>query len=128
MNLYEYLHKDIVQHLEKHYIDEYDKQLLNDNVVFNNDIMKWAAKHGYLEVMKYLLENGCPWAYAYDYAADGGHLECLMWLHENGYPWDSDACAHAADGHLECLMWLHENGCPLDTLTSSWAALENCNM
>jgi len=51
-----------------------------------------AAKNGYLEIIKYLHENGCPLndsplsTRVCDFAAENNHLEVLKYLHKNGYP------------------------------------------
>ena len=41
------------------------------------------------------------------YAARGGFLEILKWARLNGYNWDYLTCAYAArNGHLEVLNWV----------------------
>ena len=55
-------------------------------------------------------------------AAEGGYLEVVTWAREHGCPWEEDiegsnrdCCAYAAGGgHLEVLKWLRENDCPWD--------------
>lgn len=101
-----------------------------------------AAKCGYLEVLKWLRANGCPWDHRACYAAAwNGHLGVLRWLHANGCPWTGRACSGAVHGgHLELLQWLRINGCPWDTelrLSSArgidlavlkWAIQNGCNV
>lgn len=49
----------------------------------------------------------CAWA------AEGGHLEVLKWAIENDCPWDEQTCSRAAArDYLEVLKWLRTNGCP----------------
>ena len=99
--------------------------------------MTCALRHslGYLNVLKWALERGCPWgagnlcahaalggqlevlrwARAHDYprAAEGGHLEALKWLREHGCPWDVRTVERAtAAGHADVLQWALDNGCP----------------
>lgn len=75
-----------------------------------------CARKGYFELLKWAIENGCPYNYVTcAKAAGGGHLEILKWLRENGCPWTEHACTAAAEGgHLDILKWLIENGCPWD--------------
>jgi hypothetical protein len=75
-----------------------------------------AAEHGYLEVLQYLHEYGCPWySNACEMAAKHGHLEVIRYLHEHGCPWTSRACTAAAKGgHLAVLRYLHKTGCRLE--------------
>lgn len=49
----------------------------------------------------------CAWA------AEGGYLEVLKWAIENDCPWDEQTCSRAAArDYLEVLKWLRTNGCP----------------
>jgi|MDSY01.2.fsa_nt_gb hypothetical protein len=51
--------------------------------------------------------------YLCEAAASGGYLEELKVLRENGCPWDELTCANAAGAdHLEMLQWARANGCP----------------
>jgi len=72
-----------------------------------------AAWNGYVEVLKYLHEHGCPWnEICCYYASKFGHLHILKYLYDNGCRWDEIACCLIVVefGHLECLKYLHENG------------------
>ena len=88
----------------------------------------FAARHGHLEVLKWLRAKGCPWGTRTSAgAARGGRLEVLQWMRGQDLPcpWDSDVnvCYHAArGGHLEVLRWLRSQGCPWDGRESSAAA------
>ena len=77
-----------------------------------------AARHGSLENLKWLLENGCP-INNFDIlteAAAHGSLENMQWLVENGCPINNFNILReaAAQGSLENIKWLVENGCPIN--------------
>ena len=84
----------------------------------NNRAVKWAAKRGYLEVVKCLHEYGADITasnnYAVRWAAENGHLGVVRYLHENGADItaeDNYAVRRAAVcGHLEVVEYLHGNG------------------
>ena len=82
------------------------KQLISD---CNDDIeiIKWVHINGSLDKM------ACEWAARY------GYLNILKWLHENGFPLHEQKCVAepAYYGRLNCLKYAHENGCPLDKNT-----------
>jgi len=109
--------------------------------------------NGYLECLRYALENGCPihkyatavacqcglldclyllqrhgakWnSDSTNVAASLGHVDCLAFAHESGCAWDAYATEEAANkGHLNCLKYLHQKGCPWGDYTSA-AAAEN---
>ena len=52
------------------------------------DALIWASVNGYLDCLKYLLENGCELheSAMFD-AANNGHLSCLKILYEHGCPY-----------------------------------------
>ena len=72
-----------------------------------------VAFDGYLNLLKWVRENGCPWdENTCSGAAYGGHLDCLTWARQNDCPWNfSTGCYAATNGHLDCLKWTLENGC-----------------
>ena len=97
-----------------------------------------AAKHGYLNLLKYLHRVHClRYEYACAYAAKYGNYECLKFLHESGCPWDESTCSYATSNcdenniedddlelkKLKCLKYAHINNCPWNKLTCSNAAL-----
>ncbi|KAJ1630298.1 hypothetical protein T492DRAFT_906917 [Pavlovales sp. CCMP2436] len=91
-----------------------------------------AAQGGYLEVLRYAHEHGCPWdSWTCDCAAVGGHLEVLRYAHEHGCLWGDDTCSYAAQGghleggHLEVLRYAHKHGCLVEWERCLTAALEN---
>ena len=88
------------------------------NVEWNQQVMDYAAKYGYLTIVKWLHENrmeGCT-TKAMDYAAENGHLHLVKWLHENR----TEGCTSAAMywsayyGHLKVVKYLCENHMALD--------------
>lgn len=86
-----------------------------------------AAKHGQLEMLKYLsMQLCCPVdAGVCAAAAAGGHLHILKWLRKKGCSWCSDTCFEAAAaGHLHVLQYVVAAGCPYDAATSLAAALK----
>jgi hypothetical protein len=83
----------------------------------NNDkyfICTESSKKGFLNLLKYAHENGCPWDEdTCFYSASNGQLKCLKYAHENGCPWDRFTCCYANSyGHLECLKYLVNKKCP----------------
>ena len=90
----------------------------------NDDLVTYAAKHGQMEVVKYLHENGCPWnEETCTEAAMGGRLDVLKNLHKNGCPWNGGTCVAAAKGgHLDVLKYAHKNGCPWRKSSCRWVA------
>jgi hypothetical protein len=89
-----------------------------------NGPVPMQQKEGFLNMLKYLHENGCPWnEWACANAALGGHLEVLKYLHENGCPWNEDACTNAASGgHVNIMKYLLEKTCPL---SREWLSLSD---
>ncbi len=72
-----------------------------------------AAKHGYLDILKWLRTIGCCWGpNTCAEAAKHGHLDVLIWASENRCDWNSFTCMYAAqNGHLNILIWAREHGC-----------------
>lgn len=72
-----------------------------------------AARGGRLECLKFFAENGCVLnERTFFYAV--GHLDVMEYLLNEGCPWDETAILEAArSGDLECLKFLHRNGYPL---------------
>jgi hypothetical protein len=73
-----------------------------------------AAYRGYLAIVKYCVENGCPMdEYACTVAALNGHLDVLKYLHENDCPWNSFACYYAHRFYrIDCLNYLIQQKAP----------------
>jgi hypothetical protein len=85
-----------------------------------------ASKNGYLDCLKYVHEQGCPWNILTPAkAAENGHLDCLKYAYENGCPWDERTTERAAEnGKLDCLKYAYENGCTI-TFKATRHALYN---
>lgn len=74
-----------------------------------------AARHGYFEILKWVIENGCPMddPVICTIVTKYGEFELLKWLRQMHCPWDSYTCLAAASrNHHEILKWLINNGCP----------------
>ena len=82
-----------------------------------------AAKHGHIDILKWLRHNNCPWNRdTCSDASEYGHLELLKWARDNGCPWDKTCCNLAARrGHIEVLKYLVANGCGPDPSTMRYA-------
>ncbi len=97
--------------------------------------------NGYIDCLRFALENGCPiheqaceHACRYNLldcfqllhkhganvsfwcsiiSAIMGHIEILQYLHDIGHTWNRNTIADAAEGgSLECVQYLHLHGCP----------------
>lgn len=96
-------------------IYRYAKSLLIPNL-FNRNLISIAVLHNNIDVLKFLLRNGCR--YHNDIcntATQVGYLECLRYLHTFGCPIYSDTIYYSAlNGHVNCLKYLHTNKCQYD--------------
>jgi hypothetical protein len=103
--------------------DYFQDVLLSDK--FIRKLCSEACKRGYLNILAWARENGCPWdSSTCCNAAKNGHLNILQWARQNGCPWDSDTCTFAArSGHLNCLIWARQNGCDWNSDTCKYAAM-----
>lgn len=100
--------------------EEWECLILNgaDITMDNNRAVRWAAKNGLLEAVKFL--HGCGADItannndAVKHAAGNGHLEVVKYLHENGADITADdnyaVRTAAVRGHLETAKYLNENG------------------
>ena len=77
--------------------------------------MMYAAGSGNVELLEWLLSQGCPLdPEAPQFAAAHGHIHVLEWLNEHGLPVNDHCLALAVTGgHLDTISWLVDNGCPL---------------
>ncbi len=91
-----------------------------------DNICRYAAVNGNLDVFGWAQENGCNMERICEFAANGGQLEMLKWARRVGKKWDENTCAGAAyNGHLEVLKWARENGCKWDARTTAYASANN---
>lgn len=75
-----------------------------------------AARKGYLPIIKWLVENGCPLdEFIFAEAVVGGNLNVLEFLKQNCCPFYPDSCLYeaATKGNLQIIKWLLKNGCSL---------------
>ena len=102
--------------IKQHLTNDYEKNIL---------ICENTIRSGNIDIIKVLLESGCPlsgWMCAC--AAEGCRLDILKWLHENECPWDEITCKYAAEGgQLDILQWARANGCPWDEYTCTSAVI-----
>jgi hypothetical protein len=87
--------------------------LQQPGVKLHMTVMSYAAYYGHLPLCKHLYELQCPWypRLASD-IAEHGNLELLRWLMANGCPWDAyELCMGAAyGGSIEVLAHLQQQG------------------
>lgn len=88
------------------------------------DTMCAASEGCNIEILKYLRKNNCEWnSWSCSAAASTGNLEILKWLRKEGCPWDQTTCGYAArEGHLDLLKWARSNGCEWSEWVFSKAA------
>ena len=89
---------------------------------YNNKVICFAAAFGYLEIIKYLHENGFKTkCNAMDCAAKYGHLDVLKYLHFNNIGICTTRAMDwaAENGYLDVVEFLHYNrseGCTTDAI------------
>lgn len=84
-----------------------------------------AAENGHLDVLRFALRDGAPFADCTFLAAHHGRRAVLEGLREDGVVFDARTCAGAAGGgDLDLLMWLRQIGTPWGGDTSTAAARE----
>lgn len=108
----------------------------------NDKAQLWAARGGKIEVFKKLKESRYKWDLKmYNYAAVHGHMEALKWLVENAKDWFDEtkqrytmeeneelklkldlkgykmtkhaSVGAASNNHVHILQWIYDNGYPL---------------
>lgn len=80
----------------------------------NNEAIKSAAKHGHLDIVQYLHQNGARHYNGFYLAAESGHLAVVQYLYQNGYNMN-DVLNYAIElasesGYLEVVKFLHNVG------------------
>lgn len=86
-----------------HYIKQYNS---------NEEIWKWAAMNGHLDVILYLYENHIEGytKFTMSSAAYKGHFSIIKYLHSHGKGCNSGAIdLAAANGHLNIIKFIHKN-------------------
>ena len=76
---------------------------------FSSLVTEYAAAGGKLWMVKWLRLRA-PWnAFVSLAAASHGHLHVLKWVVENGCPWSPQECKLASGDHPEVLRWISVN-------------------
>ena len=104
------------------------KYLFNHKYKVNNNVSKYAARYGNLDIYKFIIGRLCIKISneLCNVAAKYGHLELLKWSsqHISQFRLNTWICFNAAEnGHLEILKWARENGCEWNCYTCAYAAL-----
>ena len=88
-------------------------------------VMNDAISNGYIDLVKWLRENGCHWNQnTFNAAVNKGNLTILNYLRENHCPWGSFAYVKAViNKRFDIVKWLYSNGCPMDYRACMWAGL-----
>lgn len=91
---------------------------------WNEDSLQDAVHSKDIEVIRYLLDHGCPrddplaCAAAASLIDNSKALEILKLLREYGVPWNSETCASAArNWNFDVLDYARDNECPWDEET-----------
>lgn len=97
-----------------YYRRSYELQSLFEETKFRGRPIDYAAKKGYLEVLKWLHKNDYDFdKRTYWFAASKGQLEVVRWLRSIGCQWTKNTYLIAKQKqHLDVVQWLEENGCP----------------
>ena len=110
---------------------EYDVRLLNSFASEGQlHILKWMKENGYFEpiqcwyavagghmdVLEWLLDNGCPWEdRILTYALERGMLEVIVVAFDRGFlPLRQTVVSAAKYGHVNILKWAKEKGIEID--------------
>jgi ankyrin repeat protein len=90
-------------------------------------IAQLATETGYLNILKYAVENGCMFddSNVFDY---GCTFECLEYLFSVGIEFNADTMLQIGVGNIEIVRFLHEHGCPWDerTLIACMGVYDQC--
>jgi hypothetical protein len=80
--------------------------------IMNKEYADFAARFGYLDILKWLATlNILPTSNGIDYAASGGYLDILEWAAQKHiYPTSTGGDKAALYGHYNTLEWLLEHG------------------
>ena len=79
-------------------IKSYQKELDKKPVTKDSTFIEEAARHGCLDILKYLHERGSNLTEeCSENAASNGHMDCLRYCHENGCPFSEDSILQKED-------------------------------
>jgi len=92
------------------------KWLVNQSkACWDEEICAFAAKGEHEDILKWVIDNGCPCELTCNIAAAYGDLNMLKFARKNGLPWSINTSRSALiRGHFDVLEWAVENGCPSD--------------
>ena len=81
-----------------------------------NLISLYAARYGFLEIMKWLMTHEFNFEYnIFNEALLYGNIDNLKWLREQSYSYDKDTYMIAQDrNNITIINWLNEIGCDLE--------------
>ena len=95
------------------------KYLYTETDIIYPKCLNISVENGNLDIMKWFIENGCPFdAFTFTAAAKNGNLDNMKWLLENGCPFGKDPFGKGTfmyakeNGNQENIDWLIDNGCP----------------
>jgi len=94
--------------------------LLENGCLFGKVTFRGAARNGNLDNMKWLLSKGCPLddGWALYSASRKGNLDNMKWLLSKGCPINENTfTCSARKGNLDNMKWLRSEGCPFDERT-----------
>lgn len=95
-----------------------------------SNIHLYAARHGYLEILKFLCPQYIPLTSClYLEASKYNHLDIIKWLKENDCPYNNGASIIAAEnGYLEILKYFYNNISRDRELGCAYAAARGGNL
>lgn len=89
------------------------KACFPNSTQISEDLPAYAAKLGYLKLLKWLRKQGCVLDMSVtENAVQSGNLKLLDWLRSEKCPFESCLCSTTAAryGHIMTLEWLRTNG------------------
>ncbi len=143
--IFSFLHKDVRKYLasfleyyDLHYVKTTLEHVMVDEMLFCDEFICYAIKHGYLNQLKWIVNyipgfewNRYPWnQHLYlncSYVARKGQWKILQWLRFQECGWGDNLCDEVAqEGLLDVLKWVRNppfgSPAPWHKLTCAWAA------
>ena len=104
------LSKIINKNLNKLRIIKQINEYINDKKYYLHDIIIWASKKGYVEILEWskIKNEICFCKHAIASASENGHVEILEWFKNSRYDflYDEHAVNYASqNGHVAVLEW-----------------------
>jgi hypothetical protein len=93
------------------------------------NLLEEAASNGFLELLRWCYELGCPWgdaSAATRYAAESGNVELMAWvLQQSGTQLSDDVMrTAAAKGYIDMCRYLYQQQCPWNASSTREAAIK----